>query len=72
MLDLMMVICTLADPGICRDRTIQFMPQPGLMAAYVCAGKAQLIIADPRERVLRDGEYVARYWCEAASVFARL
>jgi hypothetical protein len=45
---------------------------PQGLSVYACAMKGQAQIADPKKRILRQGEFVARYRCEKAGMFAKL
>ena len=54
----------------CRESKLQFVPQG--LSVYACAMKGQAQIADPKKRILRQGEFVARYRCEKAGMFAKL
>ena len=70
MITLTMVLCLLSSPVDCRESKLQFMPQG--LSVYACAMKGQAQIADPKKRVLREGEFVARYRCEKSGMFAKI
>lgn len=84
MINLVMQLCLLANPSACREMTIQFSPfmSFGLATAPVmaevdikeaCLKRAQGRMADPKNPVLRYGEYVAKYSCtEASRMVARI
>ena len=70
MITLTMVLCMLSSPTDCRESKLQFVPQG--LSVYACAMKGQAQIADPKKRCLRQGEFVARYRCEKAGMFAKI
>ena len=68
MTTLTMILCLIANHDQCRESKLQFHA----ISPYACAMRAQGEIAHPNKGVIREGEYVARYRCERAGVFARI